>query len=400
MLLLLAWISFSGCDWLGSGNSQPEIVTGVSDQTVHIGSSMALGGHASYLGKQTLHGALSFINKINEAGGIHGRKIKLIAYDDGYDPQVCVANTQRLIVQDKVFSLFSYVGTPTTLKILPILEQARIPLVGVFSGANALREPPNRYVINIRASYYQETNDAVKHLVRDLNLKKVAVFYQYDAYGFDGLKGTELALKAFGLTPVARGTYIRGTMNVEDGLSKIMNSGAEAIVMIGTYEPCAKFIRLAKSQGYQPIFYNVSFVGADELARRLGDEGEGVIVSQVVPSPEPPPNQAQLLGVKEYAELHQKYFPEDLPNVIGLEGYINARVLVEGLTRAGKALHREKFIDALETIRNFSVGIDQAISFSPQDHQGLKAVYFSRIHRLQFFPLSNWQEIRRGRDGR
>jgi len=385
---------------MGPGSTPSEVVPGVSDQTLLIGSSMALGGHASYLGKQTLHGALSFINKINEAGGIHGRKIKLIAYDDGYDPPVCVANTQRLIVQDKVFALFSYVGTPTTVKILPILEQAKIPLVGVFSGANALREPPNRYVINIRASYYQETNDAVKHLVQDLNLKKVAVFYQYDAYGFDGLKGTELALKAFGLTPVARGTYIRGTMNVEDGLNKIKNSGAEAVVMIGTYEPCAKFIRLAKSQGYQPIFYNVSFVGADELARRLGDEGEGVIVSQVVPSPEPRRNQEQLIGVKEYAELHQKYFPEDTPNVIGLEGYINARVLVEGLSRAGKTFNREKFIDALETIRNFSVGIDQAINFNPQDHQGLKAVYFSRIHRLQFFPLSDWQEIRRVRDGR
>ena len=382
------------------GSPPSEVVPGVSDQTLLIGSSMALGGHASYLGKQTLHGALSFINIINEAGGIQGRKIKLIAYDDGYDPPVCVANTQRLIVQDKVFALFSYVGTPTTVRILPILEQAKIPLVGVFSGANALREPPNRYVINIRASYYQETNDAVKHLVQDLNLKKVAVFYQYDAYGFDGLKGTELALKAFGLTPVARGTYIRGTMNVEDGLNKIKNSGAEAVVMIGTYEPCAKFIRLAKSQGYQPIFYNVSFVGADELARRLGDEGQGVIVSQVVPSPEPRRNQAQLIGVKEYAELHQKYFPEDTPNVIGLEGYINARVLVEGLSRAGKTITREKFIDALETIRNFSVGIDQAINFSPQDHQGLKAVYFSRIHRLQFIPLSDWQEIRRVRDGR
>ena len=296
--------------------------------------------------------------------------------------------------------LFCYVGTPTTVKILPILEQAKIPLVGVFSGANALREPLNRYILNIRASYYQETKNAVKHLVEDLGLKKVAVFYQYDAYGFDGLKGTELALKDFSLTPVARGTYIRGTLNVEDGLSKIKNSGAEAVVMIGTYEPCAKFIRLAKSQGYQPVFYNVSFVGADELARRLGDEGEGVIVSQVVPSPEPPQNEALLKGVQDYAELHKRFFPEDRPNVIGLEGYINARVLVEGLRRAGKDLDREKFVDALETIRNFSVGIDQEINFSPQDHQGLKAVYFSRIQRLRFVPLADWKEIGRVRGGR
>ena len=159
ILFIFFGLSFSGCDWMGPGNTPPEIVPGVTDQTLLIGSSMALGGHASYLGKQTLHGALSFINKINAEGGIHGRKIKLIAYDDGYDPQVCVANTQRLIIHDKVFALFCYVGTPTTVKILPILEQAKIPLVGVFSGANALREPLNRYILNIRASYYQETNE-------------------------------------------------------------------------------------------------------------------------------------------------------------------------------------------------------------------------------------------------
>jgi branched-chain amino acid transport system substrate-binding protein len=396
--LFLACIS--SCDWMGQRKAVVEPVPGVDAHTLVIGSSMALGGHASYLGKQTLHGALSYIHQVNERGGIHGRKIKLIAYDDGYDPQVCIANTQRLIIQDKVFALFCYVGTPTTVKIIPLLEQARIPLVGIFSGANALREPLNRYIVNIRASYYQETKEAVRHLVEDLGLQKVAVFYQYDAYGFDGLKGTELALKAFGLTPVARGTYIRGTLNVGEGLSKIKNSEAEAVVMIGTYEPCAKFIKMAKSQGYAPIFYNVSFVGADELARRLGEEGEGVIVSQVVPSPERPETQALLKGVKEYVELHRRFFPEDVPNVIGLEGYINARVLVEGLTRAGKNLNRETFVEAIETIRNFSVGLDTEINFSPQDHQGLKAVYFSRIQRSQFVPISDWREAKRVRPAR
>jgi ABC-type branched-subunit amino acid transport system substrate-binding protein len=233
--------------------------------------------------------------------------------------------------------------------------------------------------------------------VEDLGLRKVAVFYQYDAYGFDGLKGTELALKAIGLAPVARGTYIRGTLNVGEGLAKIKNSGAEAVVMIGTYEPCAKFIKMAKTQGYQPFFYNVSFVGADELARRLGEDGEGVIVSQVVPSPERPETQALLPGVKEYAELHRRFFPEDVPNVIGLEGYLNARVLVEGLSRAGKTLNRETFVKAIETIRNYSLGIDTEINFSPEDHQGLKAVYFSRIQRMQFVPISDWRELKRAR---
>jgi len=186
-------------------------VPGVSDSEILIGSSLAIGGHAGYLGTQTLHGALAYLNYINEKGGIHGRRIKVISYDDGYDPPRCLANTRKLIIQDKVFALFCYVGTPTTVKIIPVVEEAKIPLLGMFTGANALRDPFKRYIINVRVSYYQETGAVVKHFVEDLDLKKIAVFYQYDAYGFDGLKGTELALKEYNLTPVATGMYIRGT---------------------------------------------------------------------------------------------------------------------------------------------------------------------------------------------
>jgi branched-chain amino acid transport system substrate-binding protein len=193
---------------------------GITDDEILVGSSLALGGHAGYLGTQTLHGALAYIKHVNQQGGVHGRRIKVIAYDDGYDPPRCVANTQRLIIQDKVFSLFCYVGTPTTVKILPLVEEARIPVVGMFTGANALRDPLNRYLINVRASYYQETGAAVKHLVETMKLKKIAVFYQYDAYGFDGLKGTEIALRLYGLVPVATGTYIRGTLDVDEGVAQ------------------------------------------------------------------------------------------------------------------------------------------------------------------------------------
>ena len=179
---------------------------GITDDRILIGSSLALGGHAGYLGTQTLHGAMAYLNRVNAQGGIHGRKIEVISYDDGYDPPRCVTNTQKLIIQDKVFALFCYVGTPTTVKILPLVEEAQIPVVGMFTGANALREPLNRYIINVRASYYQETGAAVKHLVEEMKLTRIAVFYQYDAYGFDGLKGTEIALRPYGLVPVATGT--------------------------------------------------------------------------------------------------------------------------------------------------------------------------------------------------
>jgi branched-chain amino acid transport system substrate-binding protein len=233
----------------------------------------------------------------------------------------------------------------------------------------------------------------VRHFVEELGIKKVAVFYQYDTYGFDGLKGTELALKKYGLAPVARGSYIRGTLNVEEGLEKIINSDAEAVVMIGTYDPCAKFIKLSKSRGFNPVFYNVSFVGADELARRLGKDGEGVIVSQVVPPPERPEMQELLWGVREYANFLQEYYPEDDLNFVGLEGYINARVLVEGLKRAGRMLDRERFIDAIESIQNYDLGIANTLSFSPTDHQGLERVYFTRIENGKFVMITDWKKM-------
>ena len=368
---------------------------GVSDTEILIGSSLALGGHASYLGTQTLHGAMAYLNHINANGGINGRQIRIIYYDDGYDPPRCVANTQKLIIDDRVFALFCYVGTPTTLKIIPIIQESKLPLVGMFTGANALREPLNRYLINVRASYYQETGAAVKHLVEDLKIKKIAVFYQYDAYGFDGLRGTELALKKYGLVPNATGTYIRGTLNIAEGLKRIREADAEAVVMIGTYDPCAKFIRQSRKLKFHPIFYNVSFVGAEELARRLGPEGEGVVVSQVVPPPIISGKAPSLWGVKEYAELLATYYPDDEPNFVGLEGYLNARVLVEGLRRTGRHITRDRFIRAIESIRNYDLGIANNLSFSSIDHQGLDRVYFTQIKNGRFVLISDWRRIRR-----
>ncbi len=395
--LFFLLVLVSSCDKAAKHRVGQGPVPGVTDTEILLGSSLALSGHASFLGTQTLHGALSYLNHINEQGGIHGRKIKVIAYDDGYDPPRCVANTQKLINQDKIFAFFCYVGTPTSVKIIPIVEEAKIPLLGLFTGANALREPFKRYIINVRASYYQETRAAVRHFVEDLDVKKMAVFYQYDAYGFDGLTGTEIALKKYGLAPVATGTYIRGTLDVEDGLNKIIPSGAEAVIMVGTYDPCAKFIKLAKSKGFNPFFHNVSFVGADELARKLGNEGEGVIITQVVPPPEAPEARTLLWGAQEYCNLLKKYYPEDEPSFVGLEGYINARTLVEGLRRAGRDLNREKFIDAIDSMQDYSLGIANTLTFGPDDHQGLERVYFTQIRDGKFIMIIDWEKIKRAR---
>lgn len=382
VLILLPFLT--GCQDGREERVAVDLTAGIHDDEIVIGASLALGGHAGYLGTQTLHGAMAYIRHVNAAGGVNGRRIRLVAYDDRYDPPRCLVNTQRLLIEDRVFALFCYVGTPTTVRVLPLIEEARIPLVGMFTGANALREPLNRYLINVRASYYQETSAAVRYLVEQLDIRDIAVFYQYDAYGFDGLRGTELALKRYGLVPVAKGSYVRGTLDVEEGLQRIRMAGARSVVMIGTYEPCAKFIGLARSQGYNPVFYNVSFVGADALARLLGDGGEGVIVSQVVPPPDFAGAEQDLWGVKEYVDLLARYYPEDPPNFVGLEGYVNARVLVEGLERAGRHLDRESFIRAIESIQDYDLGIANSLSFSIFDHQGLERVYFTRLTGGQF----------------
>ena len=388
-LLLLSLVACSGGapgEKPGTGQSP-----GYNAHEILLGSSLALTGHASFLGTQTLHGALSYLGEVNEAGGIHGRQIRVIAYDDGYDPPRCLENTQRLIAVDRVFALFSYVGTPTSVKIMPLVQEARIPLVGLFTGAQILRNPFQRYIINIRASYHQETGAVVREFVDSLGIRNIAVFYQYDDYGFDGLTGTQIALKRYGLEPVATGHYRRGSLEIDDAFSQILHSGAEAVIMIGTYEPCAAFIRLARARNFRPMFHCVSFVGPEELVKRLGPLGEGVIITQVVP---PPAATLLLPAAEEYTRLLERFYPEDRPNYVGFEGFLNAKVMVEGLRRAGPVPDREKFIDAIDTIENFSLGIANPLTFGPRDHQGLDKLYFTWIHDGELALVMNLQKAK------
>ena len=349
---------------------------GVTSDEIAIGSSLALGGHAGFLGTQYLHGAMCLLKQINSEDGIHHRKIKLIAHDDGYDPPRCVANTNRLIHKDKVFCLFCYVGTPTTVKIIDIVEKTKTPLLGIFSGADKLRFPFRHYIFNVRSSYYHETNAIVRYFVEKKGLQRIAVFYQYDDYGFDGLKGTQIALQKHNLSPVATGSFVRGTIEIEEALDKIRSSKAEAVIMIGTYSPCAEFIKKARASGYNPLFHNVSFVGGDKLVQELGDLADGVLITQVVP---PPTERLLLPAGDQYSRLLAKYYPQDKPNFVGFEGFINARILIEALRRTGRDISREGFIRALESIKEHYVGIGAVINFGPQDHQGMDDVYLTQV---------------------
>ena len=381
-ILICLGLVLAACDTANESAVTDAGTPGVTDDTITLGSSLALTGHAGYLGTQTLRGAQAYLQHVNDEGGVHGRKILIEAVDDSYDPPQCLANTQRFIIDQSVFALFCYVGTPTTLKALPLVEEARIPLIGMFTGANALRQPVNRYVVNIRASYYQETLAAVSHMVNDLGLRKIAVFYQFDAYGFDGLIGTELALKRYGLEPVARGSYIRGTQDVEEGLERIRRSGAEAVVMIGTYGACAKFINLSVDADFRPVFYTVSFVGAEELARRIGiGLPVPVLMSQVVPA-------------SDYVKLLRRYFPDDTPSFVGREGYLNARILVEGLKLAGRNVTREGFIDAIESIQGLKLGPGMSLTYGPGDRQGLEAIHFTKLEDGHFPSFTDWADFK------
>jgi ABC-type branched-subunit amino acid transport system substrate-binding protein len=255
---------------------------GVSANEVVIGMSNALTGPASALGTGVKSGALAYFNKVNGSGGINGRKIKIISYDDGYEPKQTVETTNKLISQDKVFALFGYVGTPTSTAIVPIINKEKIPYFGPFTGAEFLRKPVNRYIFNVRGSYFDEAEMQVEHLVNKLGKKRIGVFIQNDAYGLAVKGGVIKALKARSMTLAGEGTYERNTVNVDRVLR--LEKRRRRRCHGRDLKAMAAFIK-AKSQGFTPAFLNVSFVGTAALVKELGGSGDGVIISQVMPSP-------------------------------------------------------------------------------------------------------------------
>jgi len=259
---------------------------GVFEDKIVFGQSAAFKGPAAALGLGMRQGILAAFAEANAAGGVNGRKLELVSYNDSYEPNKAIDNTKRLLQEDQVFALIGEVGTPTSKAAQPIATDAGVPFIGPFTGAEFLRNPYKRTVINVRASYYQETEAMVERLVQDLGVSRIAILYQDDSYGRAGLAGVRLALDKRGMDLVAEGTYKRNTIAVKRAVLSIRKGDPEAVIMIGAYKPCAEFIRLAKKVGLKTKFLNVSFVGSKALAKDLGAAGEGVIVTQVVPFPE------------------------------------------------------------------------------------------------------------------
>ena len=258
---------------------------GVSEDAILFGQAAALEGPSSVLGQGMRHGIVAAFTEINAKGGIHGRKLQLISRDDGYDPDRSVVQTLRLIEDDKVFALIGAVGTATAMATIPITNAREVPFIGPVSGAELLRDLELTNVVNIRPSYGAEAETLVKHLTEDRHFTRIAIFYQDDSFGRDGLAGVKNALAKRGLELAAEGTFERNTRAVGAAWRTIKRAEPEAIVMVGTYGPSAEFIKLAHRSGFSPTFVNISFVGATALAKELGPDGEGVIVAQVVPFP-------------------------------------------------------------------------------------------------------------------
>lgn len=358
--------------WLAGSSAALALPAFAQNNRIVLGQSAAFSGPAAQLGIQMNMGARIYFNALNAQGGVNGSSVELRTLDDGYEPDRCKANTEKFL-KDDVFGLFGYVGTPTSLAALPLVVDSKIPFFGPFTGAEALREPLHRSVFHLRASYYDETALIVRQLTL-LGLKKIAVFYQNDAYGKAGLEGVTRALKSQDLAPVALGTVERNTVNVAQAVKDIVPKLPDAVVQISAYKSCAAFIREARKAGFGGQFFNVSFVGTQALADELGKEGRGIMVSQVMPFP----FSTTTAISREYRDAVRKAGGDAQPNYSSIEGYLAAKVLTEGLRRAGKNPSRESLIAGLESIQGASFG-GFNVDFGPRSHVASHFVELSML---------------------
>ena len=352
---------------------------GVTDTKIIVGQSAALTGPTKALGTGMKAGMDAYFGYINSQGGVNGRKIELVSYDDGYEPTQCIEQTRKLI-SEGVFALIGYVGTPTAKASVPIIEEEKVPYIGPFTGAEFLRNPIKHYVINVRGSYFDETEELVKLLVDEQGVKKIACFYQNDSYGQAGLEGVKRALDRRSMALEVEGTYERNTMAVKGGLARINVADVGGVIMIGAYAPCAEFIKLAKEIGMTDVkFCNISFVGSDALKEALGAEGEGVIISQVVPFPW----DMSIPLVKEYNDILPKFSPQQKPGFVSLEGFMVAKLFVKAIEACGADITREGLISAIEDRGTFDLG-GITLTFGANDHQGMDKVNLTAIENNDF----------------
>jgi ABC-type branched-subunit amino acid transport system substrate-binding protein len=379
---------------------------------IRIGMSAAFRGTAAGLGTELYRGAQAYYGEINARGGLFGRPITVVVLDDSYNPEPCIRNTIQLLDRERVFFLSNYVGTPTLTRALPVIKQyadQHVVLVGNFTGAQPQREAPYvDQVFNVRASYRQEMAALVERFWQ-AGARRFGVYYQIDAYGRSGTDGVARGLALRNAKIVAEATYVRGAKFEEDtgaAVKALREAGCDVVLCTGAYQGCGAFVRSARDAGWTVPISNVSFVGSDAMLALLVKHGRAkgrdytraLVNSQVVPSCD----DVGLPGVAEYRTLMDKYNPQ-VPEAIrdaayttqkysfiSLEGYVNARVIVEALRRAGANGGRQSFRQALESLRGLDLGIGAPLTFTPERHQGLDSVYFTRVDGDRWVPIADW----------
>jgi branched-chain amino acid transport system substrate-binding protein len=397
--------------------AQEGAVPGVTGDEIRIGMSAAFHGSSAGLGAEYYRGSMALYQEVNAQGGLYGRKIRVVALDDGYEPNPAIRNTIDLVETKQVFCLSNYVGTPTLTRALPVIRKYAddgLVLVGNFTGAQPQREPPYAsQVFNIRASYRQEMMTQVEQFWT-AGFRRFGVFYQIDAYGRSGTDGVARGLARHGAKILAEATYRRGAKFEEDmgaAARHLKDANVEVVLCTGAYQGCAAFIRAARDLDWNVPITNVSFVGSEAMLRLLIKQGQttgsdytkNLITSQVVPSFD----DMSLSGVVEYRQLMDKWnptLPEDLQepsysvarySFISLEGFLNAKVIVEGLRRAGKDLTRDGFRASLESLQNLDFGVGAPLSFGPDRHQGLDRVYFTTVQGGSWVAMNDWSWVAR-----
>ena len=360
-------------------------VRGVTDSEIRFGIAAPFSGPAKELGRQMKLGLDTAFGTVNDTGGVNGRQLRLVAVDDGYEPSRTLDAMKHLVDRDSIFGVVGNVGTPTATVALPYVLQQRMLFFGAFTGAGLLRrDPPDRYVFNYRASYAEETDAAVQYLVKVRRLKpeQIAVFAQQDGYGDSGFAGVVKAVRALNGDPakILRLNYKRNTVDVDAAVAALRThkTPIKAVVMVPTYRAAAKFIEKTRDAFPGMIYTNVSFVGSSALAEELMLLGpkyaEGVIVTQVVPALE-----GYSSFVLEYKNALRKAFPGEAPDYVSLEGYAVGKLLAEGVRRTGPQVDTEKLVDAIETLRNFDVGLGTPLTFGRTEHQASHKIWGTQL---------------------
>ncbi|UWR54975.1 ABC transporter substrate-binding protein [Phaeobacter inhibens] len=347
---------------------------GVSSTEVRFAQVAALDGPAAALGQGMQLGLEAAFAEANAAGGVHGRNIVLDSMDDSYEPDKSVALVKQVIADNQHIGLIGAVGTPTASATQPIATEAGLPFIGPFTGAGFLRDASHGNILNVRATYAAETEAWIAHLVDEQNMKSIALLYQDDGFGRVGLAGVTAALEKRGMTLVAEGTYTRNTTAVKKALLTIRKAKPDAVVMVGAYKPVAEFIKLSRKLKFNPTFVNISFVGSDALAKELGDAGEGVIISQVVPFPW----DQSLPVVAQYQAALKAVDADAEPGFVTLEGYLTGRLAIRVLEDAGADLTRDSYLAAMAGLRDVDFG-GVTMRFGPDDNQGMDDVFLTHI---------------------